>query len=373
MFHTERTEIKPCFGLSLEEVMNIIRAFDATSFNPHMPSMLYEITGLETVRQLITVNPFAIKLLEQKPELVAPEALHMNHSGDVIDLVYNYRSCVGNDVLSKLESPILDTYLPRLQRHQLHARVLSRNPRAIPFLTKNPDLICWPILCENPEALDLLEANPENISYNHLSRNTNPRAIAILRENFDKIEWAALSGNSSPAAVELLLENHHKINWYTFSQNTCPLAFPLMEENISNLNSYFLSTNPHAVGFLKANPKKVYWPSLCFSASTREQFEFIRENLDKVDWGALCRNPSKRALSLLTEFPERIQWHFSLGNQDVFETTVEYNYSGIREAKRNLHEEFHAWAGHPSKMSTKWKDWGLEGAVDEEEDSSFKW
>jgi hypothetical protein len=68
------------------------------------------------------------------------------------------------------------------------------------------------------------------------------------------------------------------------------------------------------------------------------------------------------------EFPEKIQWHFTLGNQDVFETKYRYNYAGIRQVRHRLHEEFHAWAGHPSKMSTKWVDWGFEGALGSEED-----
>ncbi len=90
-----------------------------------------------------------------------------------------------------------------------------------------------------------------------------------------------------------------------------------------------------------------------------------------VDWSSICRNRNKRALELLMEFPSRIQWHFTLGNQDVFETTAEYDYEGIRTARRNLHEEFHAWAGHPSKITTKWVDWGFEGAVGSEEEEDY--
>jgi hypothetical protein len=203
-----------------------------------------------------------------------------------------------------------------------------------------------------------------------LSRNTNPRAIAILRENFRRIEWTFLSSNSSEEAVRLLFENVDKINWYSFSQNKCPLAIPLIERNLEKCNSYFLSTNPHAFGILRDNPTKIYWPSLCVTASTHEQFAFIRDNLDKVHWDSICRNKNKRALELLMDFPERIQWKFTLGNQDVFETTAEYNYEGIRQAKYKLHEEFHSWAGHPSKMTTKWIDWGFDGAVDTEDDTN---
>ena len=369
MFHTERTNLKACFGLSIEEAIDIVNGNEETHGNGNHQSLLYETTGFYNVNQLLTTNPFSAKLLEQKPHLLDTESLHMNNSPDFIDLIFKSRTFCEQSI-SGIHSPILDTYLPQMQRHQLYLRDLSKNPRAIPFLTKHPELIHWPSLCENPEALDLLEKNPQNISFNMLSRNTNPRAIAILRENFRRIEWTFLSSNSSEEAVRLLFENVDKINWYSFSQNKCPLAIPLIERNLEKCNSYFLSTNPHAFGILRDNPTKIYWPSLCVTASTHEQFAFIRDNLDKVHWDSICRNKNKRALELLMDFPERIQWKFTLGNQDVFETTAEYNYEGIRQAKYKLHEEFHSWAGHPSKMTTKWIDWGFDGAVDTEDDTN---
>lgn len=371
MFHTERTNLKSCFGLSIEEAMDLVRDFANTNGNGNGRSLLYELTGTQDVTELVTSNPFAIKLLEEKPHLLSVDALHMNNSAESIDLVFNNRFSIGNEIISRLNSAILDTYLPKLRRDELYLRSLSKNPRAVPFLTKHPELIHWPSLCENPEALDLLEANPQNITFSLFSRNTSPRAIAILRANFRRIEWNILSSNSSEEAVRLLLENVDKINWYNFSQNMCPLAIPLIARNLEKCNSYFLSANPHAIGILRENPTKIYWPSLCVTASTREQFDFIRENLYKVDWGSICRNRNPRAIEFLMEFPERIQWHYTLGNQDIFETKCHYNYEGIRSARHRLHEEFHAWAGHPSKMATKWVDWGFEGALcseDEDED-----
>jgi hypothetical protein len=366
MFHTERTDLKTCFGLSIGEAMEIVNNFNANNSNANI-NHLFETLGTNNANQLITTNPFAVKLLEQKEHLLAPEALGLIDSPDIIELVFKYRAYC-DQTISKINSPVLETYLPKMWRSELFLPALSRNPRAVSFLAKHPELISWSSLCENPEALDLIEANPEKINFRNLSRNTNPRAIAILRENFERIEWNFLSSNSSEEAVILLLENVNKINWYDFSQNKCPLALPLIEKNIKKCNSYFVSTNPNAIRILKENPSKIYWPALCVTASTKEQFDYIRENLDKVHWDSICRNRNKRALELLMEFPERIQWHFTLGNQDVFETTAEYNYEGIREAKCRLHEEFHAWAGHPSKMSTKWIDWGFDGAIQNEDE-----
>jgi hypothetical protein len=120
---------------------------------------------------------------------------------------------------------------------------------------------------------------------------------------------------------------------------------------------------------LRENPEKIYWPSLCRNASTKEEFDYLRENLERVDWSCINMNPNKRAIDLLMDFPERIQWHYLLLHSDIFETTAEYDYRGIRQSKYQLHEEFQAWAGHPSKMTTKWRDWGFE--VDVEEDGSL--
>ena len=143
-----------------------------------------------------------------------------------------------------------------------------------------------------------------------------------------------------------------------------------MKANPEKLSWTFISGNPYAVELLREHPDRIHWDTLCVEASNKEQFEFLRENVDRVNWDFICRNPNPRALAWLEECPERINWYYSLAHQNVFETVAEYQYDEIREAQYSLHEEFHAWAGHPSKMSTKWKDWGLEGAVDEEEEDA---
>jgi hypothetical protein len=157
-----------------------------------------------------------------------------------------------------------------------------------------------------------------------LACNKNPRAIEILMNNVKKISWELLSGNHCTKAVQLLKEHSNKIDWNT----------------------------------------------LCCEAKTKEQFDLIRSNLGKVRWEFLCFNPSELAVKLLEEHPEKIVWGYSLRYQNVFETITTYDYAGIRGARHDLHQEFHAWAGHPSMITKKWKDWGFDTyGLDEAEEA----
>lgn len=373
MFHTERTEVSPRFGLRLSQVMNLAQqGLRSAAFNE-------SYLGFTTmsVSKLITGNRFAVKLLEQCPRLIDYEYLYRNKSPDIVDIMYTHQQYREKQhIICSVDTPIIDTYLPNLNLQGKPLRGLSQNTRAVPFLAKHPELIVWEALSENPEALDILEANPDKISFSHLSRNPNPRAFELLKANPSKIDWSAMSLNTSDWAIQLLMDNPEKIVWYNLSQNRNPLALPLLQSAIDKsesrkINSFFISTNPCAVGILINHTTLIYWPAFCASASTQEQFDFIREHLDKVDWYSMSMNINPRALDFLLEFPDRIVWCCSLGHQNIFETTTEYDYTGIRNARRALHEEFHAWAGHPSKMSTKWKDWDFDGALDEmEEDES---
>jgi hypothetical protein len=125
---------------------------------------------------------------------------------------------------------------------------------------------------------------------------------------------------------------------------------------------------PVALEILAQNKQHINWGLFCSHASTKEQFAFLRANLDHVEWSCVCLNSSDLAVDLLKEHPHRIEWWDSLGCQNVFQTVTDYDYAGIREARRDLHEEFHAWAGHPSKILTHWRAWGFDtGAFDDGE------
>jgi hypothetical protein len=370
MFHTECTEIDPRLGNTMKRLLL------AQQFKSHYN---YNLRDVDVGHDYICCNPFAVKVLEQWPSLVDCDVIFDNPSGDALELMYQnlQYSITPQTHIAKIcsvRSPLLDNYLQKIPKKDLYnKKELSRNPYAVPFLRKNPRLINWVHICANPEALDLIEANQYRIFFSPLSENTNPRAIEILRQHPDKIDWVMLSMNSCNEAIDLLLENQDKINWLGLSQNRNPLILPFLEANIDKVHHFYFSANPIAFEILMRHPEYIYWPSFCANASKKEHFDFLRNNIDKVEWDGICLNPNKGAVDLLAEHPDRINWTYAINHMNVFETTAEYNYEGIRNARRDLHEVFHAWAGHPSKMTTKWRDWGFDDAVvddAEEEDET---
>ena len=366
MFHTERTEIKPCYGRTLDQVKSLIDQSDVYRVNPFAESF----EDGERFCNIISYNPHAIKVLEQRSLLRSFMGLCVNPSAG--DLLYNL-DIIHPSIWSN-GSPIFDTIIRSPKVHSPYGysyrhHMVSRNPRAIDYLIKYPRVIDWSQLSTNPNALDILEQNPDKIDYCELSRNTNPRAMVLLRDGLDKANWKWLSANSNEEAAKILLENPDKIDWYCLSENKCPLMLPIMTANLDKLNWYYFCGNPLAVPFLYENFEKIDWRALCERATTKEQFDFIRENPQHINWNSISLNKSPRATKLLEENPDKINWKLAIGNHDLFETTAEYDYQGIRNARRDLHEEFHAWAGHPSKIATKWRDWGFDTyGMDEEAD-----
>jgi hypothetical protein len=165
-----------------------------------------------------------------------------------------------------------------------------------------------------------LEENPQFIHYPELSSNPNDRAIDLLLRHggIDRVTWWALSQNPSARAVQVLTDH----------------------------------------------PNRIHWQTLCSFAKTKQQFDLIRNYPDKIDWGSLCLNNHELVLPLLIENTDKITWWYTLANQPIFETTTTYDYAGIRSARRQLHEEYHAWAGHPVRLVNNWKGWGF---LEEEE------
>jgi hypothetical protein len=432
MFTKEQTIIRPAFGKTLEEVIQLVDNWNQENYTHHQGYLLGEMFACEDAIDLINCNSHAIKILEQCPHYIVPESLRRNYSEESIYLDRKYNLGDYRHKLTWVLQPNIDTYLTEdvnIVEDPFYFEHLCKNPYAIPYIKKHLDkLEDWCVLSSNPEALDILEEFPEKIIYNQLCKNPNPRAIAILRDNLKKVYWEVLSENTCDEAIDLLIEYPHLIDYYKFSENTNSKALMFLKENPTKpttalqesdnspvskteekrlmdyyslckrneINYYNLSRNPNpiaidilkehpekikwsslslneskeAVELLRQNPDKIDWSLLCNYGKTKEQFKLIRENIDKIDWEVICRNSCEEAVKLLEEHPDRIQWWNSLYWQNVFETIATYDYAGIRGYRHDLHQEFHAWAGHPIRMVTKWRDWGFDNyGMDEEDDT----
>lgn len=380
MFHTEYTDLDPCFGISLDELLQKLEVYETGALGLDEDIRML----LSTRSKVLSSNPHAIKVLEQRPSFIHICSLARNPNA--IDLLANYLPfLLPANWLCQNKSPYLDTLLVKIKdmlrgRSSIDDYVfsynLSRNPKGVPFLVANPEWIDWRAFsaCPEEQAMDLLEQHPEKIDYVHLSFNPNPRAVALLRASPTKVNWTFLARNRGEEAVRFLLENTEKLNtqgWMNLSENTCPLVFPLLAANLDKVNWYYLSSNPIALPLLRANLNKVFPLTLAELARTQEQIDFLMENLssflgtatyseEERFWKSLSFNPCPAALRVLKAHPEKVFWMFALARQNVFHTTTTYDYAGIRAARRELHEEYHAWAGHPVRVLQKAKDWGLE-------------
>jgi hypothetical protein len=347
MFYTETATIKP-------EFEDLLRRMQLT-----------EITQ-ELIDEPFAENPHTTRMLKFLSENVSSKSITKNPTTEAIDFLWKNPQHIDWDLICYNKGPTIGTLLD-MYKISIQWGALSTNESAGNFLSTNFKNINWFFLSCNPsdKALDILEDYPEHISYLSLSGNTNPRAIKLLRNNLHKINWVALSSN--PSAMSLLREHQDQIYWSELASNPNPEAFQLMEENIEKMDKFLMGCNPIAIPWLRNNMEYVNWQSICINARTPEAIQFIRENIEEASWEYLSENPY--AISILKEFPERITEE-ALYSQDVIDFHTEYDYRSILAAKHDLHQEYHAWAGHPSMISTKWKEWGFESGFSEEDDDN---
>ena len=236
--------------------------------------------------------------------------------------------------------------------NKLNWYYLSKNPRAIQLLIKNPDKIDFSALAYNPNVneiihelinnnqnfcfnlnkdfLKLISLKSDNINFlnsiiNQLDwsqLSLNPYAIKILNKNRDKINWSHLSLN--PNAIEILEENCNKINWVYLSAN--PNAIKLLDENRDKINWFYLSKNPNAIKILDENRDKIVWNWFCLNTNPAA-IKIIEENRDKIEWFLLLQNPN--AIRIIKEEmrinPDNIDLYQLSRNPNCLNLLFEFN------------------------------------------------
>ena len=100
-----------------------------------------------------------------------------------------------------------------------------------------------------------------------------------------------------------------------------------------------------------------YWLSENPSALT-----LLENNQDNINWSQLSRNPS--ALTLLEKNQDKIEWSYLSENPAIFE----YDYKGMKDAMYNgIKEDLVKNRFHPKNIP-KFRDWGMDGFEDYEDD-----
>jgi hypothetical protein len=88
----------------------------------------------------------------------------------------------------------------------------------------------------------------------------------------------------------------------------------------------------------------------------------LENNQDKIDWSMLSLNPA--TISLLEKNQDKINWYCLSRNPSIFE----YDYKGMKDAMYNgIKEDLVKNRFHPKNIP-KFRDWGMDGFEDYEDD-----
>ena len=270
-----------------------------------------------------SLNPIAVRLLEQNQDKIFWESICKNTNPDVI--------------------PIIEQNLDKMTyKSWFH---LSANPSAVELLEKHADKIVWHKFCENtnPAAMPLIEKhlveNPGNLDFlNWSNLSSNPAAISILEKNLDKADWARLSTN--PGAIRLIEQNMDKIDWEWLSIN--PAATHIMEQNIDKVESYFLGGGPLNFGVFLKKYQYVTDKLREMEANPPEAFYMLEKNMleHQICWRALSMNPRPEAIRILEANQDKIHWDWLSGNP-----------AAIHLLEANPHKINWGWlSGNPAAM-----------------------
>jgi hypothetical protein len=97
-------------------------------------------------------------------------------------------------------------------------------------------------------------------------------------------------------------------------------------------------------------------------SSNPSAIALLEKNQDKIDWLWLSNNPS--AISLLEKNQDKIDWAQLSANPAIFE----YDYKGMKDAMYNgIKEDLVKNRFHPKNIP-KFRDWGMDGFEDYEDD-----
>ena len=220
----------------------------------------------------------------------------------------------------------------------------------------------WSMLSENPCAIDLLkekiqqEKSMDKEEYkklkadekvNWLKLSMNPEAIDILKKYPRDIVWCSLCDNKNPRAVDMIFERmeyEKQLPPYSIENDD----YDDDDEDENSKDCYFLyrvwidrmcyNENPRIIELLRERieleknrehymtlniNEKIDWVQLSSNPHPKA-IELLAENLDKVDWTVLSENPG--AIELLKANPHKISWRYLSLNKNAGELLKQRHY-----------------------------------------------
>ena len=221
----------------------------------------------------------------------------------------------------------------------------------------------WSMLSENPCAIDLLkekiqqEKSMDKEEYknlkveekvNWLKLSMNPEAIDILKKYSRDIVWCTLCDNKNPRAVDMILERmeyEKQLPPYSIEDEDYDED---NDEDEASKDCYFLyrvwidrmcyNENPRIIDLLRERieleknrehymtlniNEKIDWEQLSSNPHPKA-IELLAENLDEVDWTVLSENPG--AIELLKANPHKISWRYLSLNKNAGELLKQRHY-----------------------------------------------
>ena len=248
--------------------------------------------------------------------------------------------------LNKLPSDIIEqivgnykSFLPSkyvlrkwVKKEELNWSMLSENPCAIDLLKekiqqeksmdkedykklKADEKVNWLKLSMNPEAIDILKKYPHDIVWCSLCDNKNPRAVDMI---FERMEYEK---QLAPYSIENDDYDEDAYGLYRvwidrMCYNENLRIIDLLRERIE------LEKNREHYMTLNIN-EKIDWVQLSSNPHPKA-IELLAENLDKVDWTVLSENPG--AIELLKANPHKISWRYLSLNKSAGELLKQRHY-----------------------------------------------
>lgn len=184
----------------LEKYMNHVKWYDLMHTNPSsdlIPFLQRHMDEREIVDQS-SHNPYAIELIRKHNDCINWSELSKNPNA--IDLLENNIDRINWLALSKNPNaiPILEWHLDKVAWYYL-----CENPNAMPLIMQHMDNIRWSFLCNNrnPLAMQLIEQNLHNLdridnlecARDGLSLSRNPSALPLLSRHPEFINWNVLA------------------------------------------------------------------------------------------------------------------------------------------------------------------------------------